>query len=335
MTPDNTPPMQWLLSDYMEDVRQNMLSGKENPLCQHCYHLEKHGARSPRILYNERSTYPTDVENVEVKMKIFGSLCNLGCYMCDPSQSSTRRAELKKVNWEDILFNVAQFKTKSPNKKEYEVIMEDVLQHIDKIKQIRILGGEPFMLGRQYQFLEQIPKEHRKRIRLIYDTNLTVREFKHWSIDWVIENFPKTELAVSVDHYKEKLQYMRYPINVNTLEENLKRYKSHIKQIQITVSLLNILDLVDIIDYYHNNFKILTLISNCVNAPPNLSIKQLSNEQKEWCRKTYKDKGLIMAELEKPRDEEGIPKFKKYIRNLDRVRSLNGYHLFSEVIDGL
>ena len=50
-------------------------------------------------MYNEKYKNVSEVKNVITKLKNFGSRCNLGCYMCRPYDSSTRRQELKSAGF--------------------------------------------------------------------------------------------------------------------------------------------------------------------------------------------------------------------------------------------
>ena len=82
---------------------------------------------------------------------------------------------------------------------------------------------------------------------------------------------------------------MRYPIDIKKFEANLIEAKPIIKQINCSVSLLNIFDLNEIYDYYWNNFGIRTTFMNIVRGPEFLSIRNLPQEIKNDLIEKYKD----------------------------------------------
>ena len=146
-------------------------------------------------------------------------------------------------------------------------------------------GGEPLQLPKYWEFLEKIPEKHSKNIRVSQDSNLTNIHYKNKSIMDIAPKFEKFHVGVSVDHYGDKLSYMRYPINVEKFEHNLREiseYNVYYKA-NCTVSILNVDDILQIKDYYTNNFNLKDKISfhNIVRGPAYLSIRNLPQKMKD------------------------------------------------------
>ena len=105
--------------------------------------------------------------------------------------------------------------------------------------------------------------------------------WKKWCIFDYVDKFKELRLGVSADHYQDKESWMRYPKDIKKFENNLREAKSIIKQINCSISLLNVFDLFEIRDYYWNNFKIKVTFMNIVRGPEYLSIRNLDQKDKD------------------------------------------------------
>lgn len=289
-TTTNTTPFKFFFSPEMDKIRNKMLSGEKIKECQVCYDLEASGGESYRT-DKYRKKYGVDLEpkGIGLKLRINGSFCNLGCYMCHPYNSSTRRNELKKVFGDSMYKYNNQSEFKPIKYKEWNDSVEDILNNIDLVSYMNITGGEPLQLPGHWKLLDMIPDDHAKHITLSYDTNLTELRWKKWSIFDYVDKFKELNLGVSADHYGKKEEWIRYPIDIKKFEANLIEAKPIIKQINCSVSLLNIFDLNEIYDYYWDNFGIKTTFMNIVRGPAFLSIRNLPQEVKNDLIKKYKD----------------------------------------------
>ena len=102
MTVHNTLPFDFFLSKEMDQIREDVLNDKPIAGCEVCYKAEAKYGQSYRTGYNKNKEHPTTVKNIDLKLRIFGTLCNLGCYMCIPFDSSTRRKELQESGLRDL-----------------------------------------------------------------------------------------------------------------------------------------------------------------------------------------------------------------------------------------
>jgi hypothetical protein len=329
-TTNNTTPFKYFLSDEMEDIREDMLSGKEIDGCGTCYDLEARGHKSWRQWkYNTIYDHTTDVGKVALKLRILGSYCNLGCYMCYPYNSSTRRVDLKNndINWSEYDAGVVNISTKK-----YDETVQDVLDNIELVEYINITGGEPLQLPRMWQMMEAIPDAHAKNITIGFDTNLTMLEFKDWNIWQLIDRFKEIRLGVSCDHYGDKLSWIRSPIDVDTFEANLQIIKENVSNINCTVSLLNINELNEIRDHYKGfNVTFTGIVSN----PNHLSIKNLPQELKNIYLEKYSNLPMVVQELEKPIMEGELKRGFDYCRKLGSKRNVSFDNLFHEIISSI
>lgn len=342
-------PFDYFFSSKMKSIRKDMIEGKKIPECNHCYKLEKQGIDSPRLWrYNDREPgkFPTEVQqhSIELKLRIFGNMCNLSCYMCVPRNSSTRIKEMEAIGKHEVFgMEKILYSEVTISNDRYEEMVEHLIKYHKYIKSFVILGGEPFIMPRVKDFLNRIPNPDGK-IGLTINTNLA-------QITWLPEiykKYPRLFLIVSCDHYRDKLAWIRYPIKVDKFENNLRKAKkmSFRMIITCTVSRLNAPDLRQIFEYYADNFNI-DVSFNILYHPSHLSAKQFPYEQKslilgdlkKWINESNKSINFnrwqveqIIKSIRQKREPKLEPIFYDYIDKLDKHRGTNARKLFGNFI---
>ena len=329
----NTTPFKFFFSPEMEEIRNKMLSGEKIKECRVCYDLEDSGGESYRTgKYLKKYGVDLEPTGIGLKLRINGTFCNLGCYMCHPYNSSTRRNELKAV-FGNAYENYNPESEAQPIKyKEWHDSVDDIIKNIDFVSYMNITGGEPLQLPAHWKLLDRIPDDHAKHITLSYDTNLTELRYKDKSIFDYVDKFQDIKLGVSADHIKEKEAWIRYPKDVKKYESNLREAKSLIKQINCSVSLLNVFDLDEIYDYNWKNFGIETTFMNIVRGPQFLSVKNLDQKDKDVLIEKYKnikDSGYVINELKQPKKFE-LDKMREYCDRLSKHRNFDWRKLWND-----
>lgn len=341
---DKTLPFDYFLSEHMENIRQKMFEGKKIKECRTCYQLEEASGTSYRERHFRNYGLVDDIRNVTLKIRIFGNYCNLSCYMCHPHNSTERKKELDKVfpksNKEDwnkfISKDLMQIASKNFKYHEWNDHMKHILDHIHLIGRFQMLGGETLLLPKFWQFLDEIPKEHAERIMVSAQSNLTKTNYKNYNLFDIVNKFKKFYLGVSVDHYKEKLSFMRYPIKPQEFEKNLYKISKDNKinfSISCTVSVLNIDDIFEIKKYYNNKFRLKNSIDfeNIVRGPSYLSIRNLPSKLKTYYLQKYKEYPYIIAEL-KEEQNCASDKFMSYCDKLSESRNLDWRPMWKDFI---
>ena len=342
---NNITPFKFFKSPEMEELRNKMLAGKQVDACRVCYKLEETSGESYRNgvgseTFSKNLGILLEPNRVGIKLRVHSTYCNLSCYMCHPFNSSTRRNEVKEIYGPNALSGIAgaimgwaNESFKSVNHKEWNDIKKDILDNADLLGYMNMTGGEPLQLPKQWELLDEIPKEHAKHITLYFNTNLTELRWKKWNIFDYVDKFEKIEFGISCDHYGRKLDWMRYPIDRVKFESNLKEAKDLIKEINLTSSILNIFDLIEIRNYYRDNFGIPMTFQNIVRGPFMLSIRNLKQKDKDILLKKYEklpNYSYIKAELLlEPFDPEH-KKMKKYCDDLSKHRNFNWRELWNE-----
>jgi len=340
-------PFEYFNSPEMEDKRDKVLSGAKLPDCVTCYKQEEVNpdgeSYRQRKLRQYSNQLPTYVDKVNLKLRINGTYCNLSCYMCIPYNSSTRRNEMNKIypeGWD--FFSSSKFE--SVKHKEYDMIVNDIIDNIEKVNKIHITGGEPLQLPKHWELIERIPPEHAKNIELVYDTNLTELRYKNHSVFEIEDKFKSVIWGVSCDHYQDKLSWIRYPIQVKQFEKNLKEMLDNGFRIDLncTISILNIFDLWNIYKYYRDNFGLHMNFNSIVNTPNFLSIKNLPRKTKNKLLEYYKmplydRRGidrfqLIRTHLKLDGDETLLNQAFDYIERLSANRNFDWKKLWPDFL---
>jgi organic radical activating enzyme len=339
------------MSDEMEQIRQDMMEGKRVQGCEYCYKLEDAGKPSPRTAkYNEKFRHKAHVEKIDLKLRIGGSHCNLGCYMCIPYNSSFRRQELKQsgidslwknakgssLNEDELVPGIGYSFDDSPKNvsmRRFDEIVDNIIENIDRVNSIKFIGGEPVIIPRMWEIMDRIPDEAAKNIHVTFQTNLTKLNYGNYSVFDIPNKFKSLLMSVSADHYGEKLKWIRYPIDVEEFERNLKDAKNLLTGIACSVSLLNVNDLFEIRDYYRDNFGIETYFHNIVVNPPMLSAKNAKNKDELLEKYTGKDFEMLRGELTKDFDEKELEQGLNYCLSLSKYRKIDFWKVFEDVAD--
>jgi len=303
-------PFEYWLSEEMDGIRDDLMEGKILPECAKCYNLEKSDGMSPRLNYLLLHGLVASVEKVAIGLRINGSFCNLGCYMCGPTNSSTRRKVLNEIYDKDNeMRNYFYFDNFTFKHTHWNNIISNILENIHLIDRIHMTGGEPLQLPKYWEFLDSIPDDAAKNISLSHNTNFTKIRYKNHSIHSTIDKFKRVHYAVSCDHFGDKLAWIRNPINVESFENNIRELceTKADARIQITTSILNIHDHFEIRDYYRDNFNLRTSLDDidasldhCVVSKPELlSVRNLPQKLKDVYIEKYQQYPTVVAELKK------------------------------------
>ena len=199
-----------------KSLRDRMLNGEKIEGCNKCYIDESIGKKSYRQTFNERYLNEENVQNTKIRELelALGNKCNLKCVTCNSYYSSA---------WdnEDVLL-----KNILPRKK----VIDKNIEHIDEkfldfdtsqLKQIKILGGEPFLYDEYISFFEKLNHEN---IVLFLVTNNTMFPNDKWINN--IKKFKHVKLNLSLDGVDEVGEFVRYGMKMKRYLKNLNKWKS-------------------------------------------------------------------------------------------------------------
>lgn len=227
-------------------LRTKFKNGTSDPRCSVCLNLEKAGGKSIRQETHERFNYKNDSEDVKRPVYFdirFSNACNFACRTCWHGASSAwffEASKLKRNVGETALIqNISNF----------EHFISETGESLLQAEEIYFAGGEPLLSEEHYLLLNYLLKNKQTKLRLRYNTNFSILEFKgHQVLDYW-KHFEHIEILASIDAHKNLGAYIRKGFNWETFVKNREaiRELSHVKfKIAPTISILSIANLPDL-----------------------------------------------------------------------------------------
>jgi radical SAM protein with 4Fe4S-binding SPASM domain len=215
--------------DSMRKIRQSMLIGSEVQACNKCYEQEAAGFFSGRRSANKHHGHHIDrVDETQSDGTLnkfemtywdirFSNLCNLKCRSCGhifSSQWYQDQAKLAGPEWKarNTVLNYAG-RTETD-------MWEQLKPHLDYVEQIYFAGGEPLLMEEHYQILDELVKQKRFNVRLIYNTNFTHTDLKGKSVFEYWQKFDSVAVGASLDAAGARGEYIRKGTDWTTVVEN-------------------------------------------------------------------------------------------------------------------
>lgn len=347
---------------YIEQMRQKMLSGEKLNECDNCFNAERNGVKSLRQHLNEGyvkyhgGNFPLElnVENLEIR---FGNLCQLECAMCHPSRSKKFENVVNFVKSKDntlyhshenhFVFDVSAFNSAWC---EDDAVFVKIVNQCSKVTRLFLNGGEPLLSKSHNLFLQKlIDAGFAKNIVLVYSTNFLLGKNEHFEL-W--KQFKNVSLTLSLDDLYDRNKFIRYPSDWEKIQKALDFFyhtsKNHANvQIRIwqTVNVLNFAYILDFFEFFNSKYPDLDVEFRSIQQPSFLDPANLPMGVKEIIVKrliaffeknpSYKVQGIPRAlhilnsncDLSKLKD--GL----KYFEIYGEHRAMNEKKLFKRTFD--
>lgn len=332
-TVENTTLKEWMEdSEYMNSIRKEMLDPNSKheaveKICTRCRSDERKYGRSRRTnclkihtndpnfwdgieknvkMYQKSGVWTFDERICEIQLKIFGSECNLDCYMCMHANSTTRQRVAEDGVWNNKIFEGSI----GDNKEFLKWVMRDktkgMIEQVTELapytRSVKVIGGEPLIMKKHYEMLDAlIETGHAPEIRIKYQTNLTKTARGKHNIFNYIPKFKAVAMVASVDGIGKTIEYMRRRTNWNEVVENIdlcNKYDNVVVDFNGLVSFLSVMRFYEVIDWCKNNPVIDQLNWAMVETPKHLRPNNLPKKIKEKLIPKYKEWPDIIACLE-------------------------------------
>lgn len=347
----------------IKDLRSSLLKNEIHEGCKGCFDLEEQGIRSFRQTWNEIYTDHIDgtLQHVSEDGHLnpqaltyldisLGNVCNLKCRSCNPWASHRWIEEgptVPHTDWDKTAYHIAELSSKNPwfIKAFAEGFFDEVLPNI---RVINFIGGEPLVVEEHYDWLEHIIEQGwSQNIELHYNTNATTIPNRLLDI-W--DKFRGVILSLSIDAVEDLAYYVRYPSKWRVVQRNIEKLKEFSKtrtgvlvHTHVTLSLLNLHDLPNVLDWCKQNYDTWHYewdwgnhgYQNClphfnfVEWPRHLHIRNLPEDRKHEMRKMlneqyYKFKNAKLPEWE----QHSIENIKGIINLLDQPADEQDWNIF-------
>jgi radical SAM protein with 4Fe4S-binding SPASM domain len=342
----NTQDIQTIWNgDTYKRVRQQMIDGVEPKECLGCYRAEKRFSNPLASKRYRESTkwlkYWDRTDTAEAEFKIpyvdlrYSNVCNFKCRSCSPEASHAIAAELK------IEPQILRFKLDS---------ISDMLDdNIEFLEEVYFIGGEPLLMDEHYILLQKLIDAGNTDVKIRYNSNVSKLKFKGINVVDQWQHFSNIHMNASVDHYGDKLEYIRHGADWTETLDNLRTLKSLPNLTLHIHCLLSVFNLVDIVDIMKTFFELdlattETFILCNLDFPEHYSIyslhpdlKQISKERIEEFLKETPDihfqmrlilEHIVSTILEDDKWANNNQAFKQATTTLDAIRGENFLNTF-------
>ena len=234
-------------SEFMKDIRQQMMKGEKPTACSRCWHDESIGVKSKRQGMNDFYIQPSsgytdggfdyDVEKMVKNSQLrsldlkFDNKCNLHCLMCSSGSSDMwvpldikmhNYLALQNVSEEkDLDLYIDDSHRQSWVPEEFpESLFEEIKSLVPQLQEIQCTGGEPFINTHFIELLKYIiDTGHAHHISLEITTNGTkfITEIME-----MLTHFRHIRFLISVDGTNGTYDYIRAPYRYDLLLKRLK-----------------------------------------------------------------------------------------------------------------
>lgn len=345
-------------SQKMKQLRLEMLRNIPAQGCTKCFDYEKKGILSYRHKMNKDYKHhfdlvkSTDETGKVEKLNIayfdvrFSNLCNMKCRSCGAHFSS---------KWGEDLYG-------SPKiiEIEYENLWEEIDLLLPNVEEIYFTGGESLFMPQHYKLLDKLIQ---KKLfpKLTYNSNASRLNLKNNHVADYWKYFTDIEFYISFDQIYDKAEFARHGQQWNIIYKNLMYIKNNLKHVKLrpnpTISVLNILDLADIVKFCFDekiSYKYQMNMNNLLITPEYLSctilpkrLKQLAEERIIFFIEELKSYDIEKNNLEKLKysflkviefmysadNTHMIPIFKKEMQSLDKKRGENFVKTYPEMTE--
>ena len=258
-----------LNSPVLKEIKESIINNTWHKNCGLCKELEESGIESQRKrtesdFLNHEEKYFQDInyhvpEMIDIR---WDNTCNLACNYCMPYFSST---------WASIKKEYQQ----SP--RDNDGVIEYLKQKSSSIKQVLLLGGEPFLQKKNLELMEILSDEP----SLFFITNLSFNLEKNELFKKILEKRNHVGFGISFETIGEKFEYVRHNADWNIFSSNLKELKQHFKEIK-AMPLYCIYSAFNLIEYYdfivENDLEIRW---QKIEGPVELNVSLLPKEYRE------------------------------------------------------
>jgi len=203
---------------------------------------------------------------------------------------------------------------------------------IPQIRKLYIVGGEPLMIDRHYEFLQKcVDQDQAKKIIVEYNSNITNIPQRAWNI-W--KHFKRINVGASIDGVGDINYYMRPPSRFEKIHENLKKLSTAEGNFKVwiacTVNVFNVLHLPEYMKWAlenkmprvnDDNIKPI-LTPHPLHGPKFYNIRMLPPHAKEYVKQKYNKYKPILIDII---DKSDFSEDRKEASKREAVKILDQY----------
>lgn len=228
---------QWRSSSEIQQIEESLANNIWPIECAGCQRVEEQSRGDSMRLNGESAYSHYSDEDITLEMRP-GTVCNFACQTCWPHASSKVRGYYKRAGLE-----IPEIPTEIVN-------YESLNSIIHRVKDVVILGGEPFYDKQCLEFLSYLSAACVQANITIF-TNGSVIKFD------VLEKLKQVTLVFSIDAVGRPAEYIRFGSDWSLIEKNFfkaKMLKNVKVRCNVTTSIYNYLYLNDLMRWLTNDW---------------------------------------------------------------------------------
>lgn len=227
-------PSELINNDEWQNIRKDLQNDVWPAGCVDCKMQEEDGIKSYRQRSIEDHTLPepnyndTKIQVIDLQLKM-SNACNYACRHCSSSSNSA----FIKMGRDNVYIRDALNEHKFYHLEDTDdtigiptpEVIDDLFENIlPTVERIEFSGGEPFYHVEMYRFLERMIADEKvdtQKIGLVYNTNMSLTEFKRYKIEDLWAHFKAIHLTVSMDGTGDLFNYFREKGDYQSVIDNI------------------------------------------------------------------------------------------------------------------
>ena len=226
----------WMLPSYdINEVKEDLLNGKQSTWCKKHWEAEHNGNVSRRLQQNmmvdvllDKSieTLENDVKENKNTTCVYtikaSNKCNGACVTCGPGSST---------KW-DLLLGNKNVKSKTG------MFDDSAIIDYQNARYIEFLGGEPFLEYKNLEILENLVTAKNTDCTISIVTNGSVKILPKFLS--LLSQFKQVIICLSIDGIGPVFDYMRWPLKWELLLQNLQIFRAENFDLSVSYTLSNV-----------------------------------------------------------------------------------------------
>jgi len=224
-------------SEHIQKRRQDTLNGIQHSDCQSCWNDINNGVTPFKDWMNDWDDF-SDVKKDEPQINYIevdlDNTCDLSCLYCSADASS-------KIAQEEGIKGID--KTRQQDIENFKLWLKDTINNSTTPIQIHFLGGEPTASKLFYELVDYVITLDASNVLLNITTNCNSKDHLFKKLLNVMDRSQcKWQINISNESFKEDSALIRYGLDWDRFEQNLRAYASHkkVKYISFDVTMTSL-----------------------------------------------------------------------------------------------
>jgi len=236
---------EWLVSDRLKQLQDNILLGEVDPGCRDCVNNELKTGTSTRLGalkdYDGRRFDQTQIDYIDYRGS---NICNFRCRSCEPYFSNGIAQDVRRSMFLQTVHQVPPEKTAKADDPMW------IMQNLPNIRRLMFTGGEPTVMPGVREIIQAV-RDRGTDTEIIMITNGSFRD-SYW-IDLARE-MPNLNFTVSIDAVGPAAAIIRHGSDWSVIESNIRELAQHGHSVNFStvITRLNLFQLVPLLTFAKN-----------------------------------------------------------------------------------